>query len=165
MDMAVDVSKWPDILVDNKRLFFIREWASPNCRQSELQTVNNHFQSTNKVDTFRHFIITVSWPNRGIIDHRWLVYSRTTDKVFCFCYKLFSCARNKFSQSGCFDWKHLSDYIRDHETSVPHMQACLSWIDMENRLNKGNTIDEEMQRQIEAERCHCHAVLQSLWQQ
>lgn len=48
-------------------------------------------------------------PNEEIVHRRWLIYSKSLDKVFCFCCKLFEKTINKstenFINKGTNDWK------------------------------------------------------------
>nr|KYP61997.1 Zinc finger MYM-type protein 5 [Cajanus cajan] len=70
-------------------------------------------------------------PNGEKYDRRWLVYSKDLDKVYYFCCKLF-CSKSS---------------------------ACIAWIELEARLRKKNTIDKEIQEEINKEKEHWEKVL------
>ena len=56
-------------------------------------------------------------------DRKWLIYSISLDKVFCFCCKLFKQEGNniQLANEGINDWKNLSFRLKSHETSNGHM--------------------------------------------
>lgn len=116
-------------------------------------------------DRGRHFsasMYTRILSNGENVDRRWLVYSTSSDRVFCFCCKLFGLSSNKFSTMGFCDWNHASTLIHEHEISQKHAEAYLKWIEMEHRLKAGQLMDKELQRQFNAEKIHWRNVLQRL---
>ncbi|XP_028068330.1 zinc finger MYM-type protein 5-like [Camellia sinensis] len=94
-------------------------------------------------------------------DMKWLVYSDASNKVFCFCCKLFKEDGNKtqLATNGFKDWKNLGHRLRSHETSNEHMTCMSKWIELEKRLQKNETIDKGVQEQINREREHWRKVL------
>ncbi|XP_042400828.1 zinc finger MYM-type protein 1-like [Zingiber officinale] len=100
-------------------------------------------------------------------DRRWLVYSISMDKVFCFCCKLFKTQRTTMKlghlvDEGYKDWKNISRCLSLHETSRDHIDCMTSWIELETRLRKKKTIDENMQVAINKEREHWKQVLKRI---
>ena len=70
-------------------------------------------------------------------DRKWLVYSKDTDQVFCFCCKLFeSKCTGQLCNEGTWDWKNISSKIRKHETTREHITNMNTWLDLEMRLSK-----------------------------
>lgn len=55
-------------------------------------------------------------PNGEKASRDWLVYSKKTDSVFCFCCKLFnnSTSQPKLANDGNNDWRHLSTLLKQH---------------------------------------------------
>ncbi|XP_026437843.1 putative uncharacterized protein DDB_G0286901 [Papaver somniferum] len=55
-------------------------------------------------------------------ERRWLVYSTSLDKVFCFCCKLFKKRETNYQlcESGFNDWNNLSGRLSTHENSGEH---------------------------------------------
>ncbi|XP_042472386.1 zinc finger MYM-type protein 1-like [Zingiber officinale] len=100
-------------------------------------------------------------------DRRWLVYSISMDKVFCFCCKLFKTQRTTMKLGHLVDegykyWKNISRCLSLHETSRDHIDCMTSWIELETRLRKKKTIDENMQVAINKEREHWKQVLKRI---
>ena len=99
------------------------------------------------------------------LKRRWLVYSQSADKVFCFCCKIFQATAvnvSSLAMAGSKDWKHLNDILKQLERSATHFSAYGKWMEAETRrkLNKG--IDEEHQRIMRGEIQHWRSVLERL---
>ncbi|GJQ65503.1 hypothetical protein Trydic_g7605 [Trypoxylus dichotomus] len=62
--------------------------------------------------------------NNGEQVHRyWLVYSKSTDKAFCFCCKLYgNDTGSQLANEGYSDWAHLGRAFDNHEKSAIHGQ-------------------------------------------
>ena len=100
-------------------------------------------------------------------DRRWLVYSVSLNKIFCFCCKLFKTQKTmallgQLANEGYKDWHNLSRNLRNHEASKEHMNCMTSWIELETRLQKNKTIDESLQREINREKEHWTQVLKRI---
>lgn len=94
------------------------------------------------------------------VKRRWLVYSKKKDVVYCFCCKLFgNTCGSGFTDSGLYDWKHISEKIKTHENSQNHLLNIKKWINCEIRLKKNITIDKQNQALIKKETEHWRAVL------
>jgi hypothetical protein len=103
-------------------------------------------------------------PNGEKYDRRWLVYSKDLDKVYCFCCKLFCsnssvCIANQLVNEGSRDWKNIGSKLKSHEKSYEHVTNMNKWIELEAILRKENTIDKEIQEQINKEKEHWKKVL------
>ncbi|KAI8523807.1 hypothetical protein RHMOL_Rhmol13G0100800 [Rhododendron molle] len=94
-------------------------------------------------------------------DRRWLVYSSASDKVFCFCCKLFAQGENKtlLATNGLRNWRNLGQRLKNHEASNEHIASMSKWIESERRLKKNETIDQSVQDQIKKEKEHWKGVL------
>ncbi|CAI6355615.1 unnamed protein product [Macrosiphum euphorbiae] len=86
---------------------------------------------------FSNFHVYRSCENVEKIKRRWLIYSKTSDKVYCFCCKLFKPdSGTSLGHRGCNDWKHIGSILSDHEKSTHHFIATSIWIESETRLKK-----------------------------
>uniref|UniRef100_J3MKD3 TTF-type domain-containing protein n=1 Tax=Oryza brachyantha TaxID=4533 RepID=J3MKD3_ORYBR len=94
-------------------------------------------------------------------DRDWLVYSKELDKVLCFSCKIFNKGHRKgnLATAGFNGRAHLSERLREHETSADHVLNMAAWYDLRNRLQKDQTIDKFAQQQLEKEKEHRRKVL------
>ncbi|XP_060959309.1 uncharacterized protein LOC115720250 [Cannabis sativa] len=103
-------------------------------------------------------------PNREKQDRKWLVYSVSQNKVFCFCCKLFSTKHHvgHFADEGINDWHNISERLRSHEKNKHHIMSIATWVELEKRLKLNQTIDKGLQEQINQEREHWKRVLERI---
>ena len=83
------------------------------------------------------------------------------DKVYCFCCKLFKSNQSKsfLASEGLNDWKHLTERLKLHESSLEHLTNMNTCNELRQRLRENKTIDDEMQREIEREKERWRQVL------
>ncbi|KAL2957242.1 hypothetical protein AAZX31_18G134100 [Glycine max] len=93
-------------------------------------------------------------------DRRWLVYSKDLDKVYCFGGKLFGSTNvSQVANEGTKDWKNPGSKLKSHETNHEHIINMTKWIELEKRLTTKQTIDKNIQEQINKEKEHWEKVL------
>uniref|UniRef100_A0A7N0TTH6 TTF-type domain-containing protein n=1 Tax=Kalanchoe fedtschenkoi TaxID=63787 RepID=A0A7N0TTH6_KALFE len=97
-------------------------------------------------------------------DRKWLIYSKTVDRVYCFCCKLFKSRKSYslLSNDGTSDWKHLSQTLRGHELSEEHITNMNIWSELKIRLDNNQTIDKEHQKEINIEKERWRLVLKRI---
>ncbi|KAF8114948.1 hypothetical protein N665_0031s0038 [Sinapis alba] len=94
-------------------------------------------------------------------DRRWLVYSKSKDKLFCFCCKLFTQETYPplLLTTGYDDWRNASHRLKNHETTYNHIVCMSRWIELEMRLKKSETIDKHLEEAINKEKKHWRDVM------
>lgn len=140
-----DPAKWP--LINNETRLIIIERGL------------NHSDITNYIfpesEDGRHF--SVKWFYKNLLNgekirRQWLVYSHSTDKMYCYPCVLFSKSKTCAFTNGYCDWKHLNPNISVHENTIAHRRCYIEWKDLENRLSKGKKIDDDFQKIINVEK-------------
>ena len=78
------------------------------------------------------------------------MYSKSADKVYCFCCKLFKSTpfTSALANEGYNDWKHLSERFKLHENNIQHIININTWIDLQIILRKNETIDKNIQNKF-----------------
>ena len=80
-------------------------------------------------------------------DREWLVYCKELDKVFYFCCRLLKKGQTKrqLSNEVFSDWSHVSNRLKEHETSAEHIMSMANWYNLRLRFDKNQTIDKVAQ--------------------
>lgn len=152
-----DISNWPTIIVSATRDALIIRGPISNEMDNESYPRNKEGRHFSNVH-FRRMM-----PNQEHFRRQWLVYSKYTDRVYCFCCRLF----DKWSQSslvkeGFNDWRHLTERLKMHETSSNHQRSLQSWMEASMRLRTFTGLDKALQKQIEDEKSRWVAVLERM---
>ncbi|XP_048506943.1 zinc finger MYM-type protein 1-like [Athalia rosae] len=105
-----------------------------------------------------------SLKNGEKIERSWLIYSESTDSVYCFCCKLFG-SRNiptQLQSTGFRSRRHLQDGLSSYEKSKMHIECMTKWRELKVRLDCRNTIDNKHQDLIQREKNYWKQVLERL---
>ncbi|XP_047051212.1 zinc finger MYM-type protein 5-like [Lolium rigidum] len=126
-----------------------------------IREENITFRSDAKKRHFSYSHYNRQMSNGEVRDRRWLVYSRSVDKVFCFSCKLFNPinCKSSLAHDGFCDWKHITNILKEHEVSADHMTSMISWNELRSRLSKHETIDKELQHEITKQKERLRQVL------
>lgn len=97
------------------------------------------------------------------VDRTWLVYSISTDRVYCFCCKLFvNDVHGSLSTIGTNDWNYLGSKLIEHERSLAHLRCTKTWFDLKIRIQNMSSIDKTNLEIIEKEKIHWKNVLKRI---
>ncbi|XP_026398695.1 zinc finger MYM-type protein 1-like [Papaver somniferum] len=151
----LDPGNWETI--DKKLVDFLVE-------NGPVRVDNIIFPRDDKNDCFSSYHYFRKLSNFEKQDRRWLVYSKTLDKVFCFCCKLFMKRESNYQlcSTGFNDWNNLSGRLASHENCGVQHRCMYDWLELELRLRKEKTIDKRIQEQINKERKHYKEVLKRM---
>jgi hypothetical protein len=159
LSASSDPAKWPTVLSHALRDEIV-QYGPINC-----PTNMKRFPIDQTGRRFSKKLLDKLLPNGEIVTRRWLVYSPSVDKVFCFCCRLFDAerCRSALATCGLADWKHLTQAkLAEHESSSWHCKCQSQWIECCTRLSQAKCIDAVLQDQIRAEITHWRGVLQRL---
>ncbi|XP_022880728.1 zinc finger MYM-type protein 5-like [Olea europaea var. sylvestris] len=148
----VDPANWGNMNTNLRDLIVMKGPVRENDLTFPKDGANRHFSST-------HYVRQL--PNGEKYDRKWLIYSKSLDKVFCFCCKLFKNdgIRTQLAHDGVNDWKNVGEKLKMHEASCDHINNMNKWIEMKLRFEKTKTIDKSVQEQINRDREHWRQVL------
>lgn len=91
---------------------------------------------------FKKEYYDMTMKNGDKIPQRWLLYSVSTDSVFCFACKLFGKQDNSLTKGGFRNWKNLTAHLKEHEHSKTHHTNMTSWQELKTRLKTKTAIDQ-----------------------
>uniref|UniRef100_A0A7N1A7G4 HAT C-terminal dimerisation domain-containing protein n=1 Tax=Kalanchoe fedtschenkoi TaxID=63787 RepID=A0A7N1A7G4_KALFE len=151
--------------IDEANICTIEENAHTSTSNSDSHVYNRNDIDESLVDVYD----PKNWIEKGMNngetrDRKWLIYSKTVDRVYIFCCKLFK-SRKSFgllANDGKSDWKHLSQTLRVHELSEEHITNMNIWSELKNRLDNNQTIDKEHQKEINIEKERGRQVLKRI---
>lgn len=115
---------------------------------SEIDGANRKFS------TF-HYIRKLAYCE--IIERHWLICSKSCDRVFCFCCKLFEYSgmrQSLLSTEGTSNWKNLSEILITHEQSNSNLNSIQKCMELKMVISHNCTIDKAHQTAIEKEKQH-----------
>lgn len=139
----LDPGKWVFPITDLQRHDLIQNGPYQN-----LEISDEEYPKDASKRHFSKFHFTRKLSNDETQHRRWLVYSITQDKVYCFPCRLFSHLQTQMVQGGCCDWKDLSRILQRHEQSPGHMGCMFKWMEFHKGIKHGKTIDMENERLI-----------------
>uniref|UniRef100_A0A2S2QTP2 Zinc finger MYM-type protein 1 n=1 Tax=Sipha flava TaxID=143950 RepID=A0A2S2QTP2_9HEMI len=143
-----DPAKWP--LITDKIRLEICEHGPKN-----IDFTNYDFPKANDGRHFNKKWFYKDFSNGEKVKRQWLIYSCSRDTIYCFPCILFSKGRLcSFSDPtvGYCDWKHLNPNLPNHENNDIHRRCYIEWKELEKRLKKGKTIDDDFQKMINLEK-------------
>ncbi|XP_022169729.1 zinc finger MYM-type protein 1-like [Myzus persicae] len=162
IDVLSDPYNWPDSINSYLRVDLVKLGPRRNIN------IKYPISSIDKTERqFSNSLYSRKLSNGEFIDRQWLVYSVSSDRVYCFCCKLFpSHATNlrisSLATVGLRDWKHISERLKTHEISQAHIKSAIDWSELRQRLGKLETIDKAHQILLEKEKNHWKEVLKRI---
>jgi len=129
-----------------------------------VQVVDFNFPKNNNQRKFSIIHYKRRLINGENVHRQWLQYSISKDSVFCFSCKLFSTTNKESAlcNKGSNDWKNMSAILANHEKSSDHLASFQAWKELELRLKKNKTVDENNLRLIRQEEKYWQQILERL---
>lgn len=152
-----DPHTWPDILTDVFREQIIKSGLSPIPYQHKKYPQH-------KGRSFHESIFYAKHVNGTNYKREWLVYSKSSDSVYCLFCALFNRTANAFSAvgRGYSNWKNITRDVANHENTLKHHTAFKTWLDYGKRLETNQTIDAQTQKLLTKETDHWKEVMKRL---
>ncbi|XP_013639654.1 PREDICTED: zinc finger MYM-type protein 1-like [Brassica oleracea var. oleracea] len=66
---------------------------------------------------------------------------------------------NLLATTGSNDWRNVSKLLKEHEKGHKHITCMIQWLELEERLQKNQTIDKHIQEELNKEKKHWRDVL------
>ncbi|XP_001943532.2 zinc finger MYM-type protein 1-like [Acyrthosiphon pisum] len=150
-----DPATWPSVIDRKYRLCIIKKGA--------IQVKNFKFPMNDEQRSFSEKYYYKTMSNGEKVVRPWLIYSTKMNVVFCFSCRLFPNSKNKTSFTDGFnDWKHLSERIKSHDSSIYHKKSNQEWLELSWRIDSGTTLDCELQKEIQTEKGRWRTVLKRI---
>ncbi|XP_024626895.1 zinc finger MYM-type protein 1-like [Medicago truncatula] len=153
-------------------IFDPRNWDALDSKMIDLLAMNGPKRDLSVVKgprdklsrRFTANLYTRVLPNGEKCDRDWLVYSKELDRVFCFCCKVYKrwVGNGQLTNEGFSDWSHVSERLREHETSMEHVKNMTTWYELRQRMQKNQIIDKTSQRLLQKEKDHWINVLKRI---
>ncbi|XP_065671940.1 uncharacterized protein LOC136089780 [Hydra vulgaris] len=150
--LSDDPSEWPDNVSDAQRCDIVKR----GFKKIEIDFPYNLER--------RRFSLNYYNPkmkNGEIFERTWLIYSLNSNKVFCFCCKLFGITSSPFRQ-GMNTWEGLSKKHKEHVTCSAHFKCFEPWMTLRKGIAYQATINEKQQKLLHKERIFWRAVLERI---
>ena len=143
-----DIGQWLDLILDSFRDQWIKEGGN-KCRNlsSGFEASKVTFTSEKHARYCNINFFSRTHPkSKEQIDNTWLCYSPSTGKLFCFICKLLSSEESAFT-TGFNDWKHGHERIDSHRLSQQHRNALSAYVFRCKKVNIGNLIVENFEKE------------------
>ncbi|XP_051168857.1 zinc finger MYM-type protein 1-like [Leptopilina boulardi] len=155
--ISTDPGKWPFFIMVSHRLYLIEIEPYKN---SEIQ--DDYYPKDIDKRHFSNSYYVRKLSNGESQQRKWLVYSESQNKVYCFPCKLFSNSQTHVVREGCDDWRHLSNILKKHENNQEHMLCMFKWMEFHKAIKLGKTIDMENERLLQESQKYWYNVFQRL---
>ncbi|XP_065645556.1 zinc finger MYM-type protein 1-like [Hydra vulgaris] len=150
--LSDDPSEWPDNVSDAQRCDIVKRG---------FKKIKIDFPYNLERRRFSLNYYNRKMKNGEIFERTWLIYSLNSNKVFCFCCKLFGISSSPFWQ-GMNTWEGLSKKLKEHETCSAHFKCFEQWMTLGKGIANQATIDEKQQKLLHKERIFWRAVLERI---
>ncbi|KAF0746396.1 zinc finger MYM-type protein 1-like [Aphis craccivora] len=142
IDIIKDPAKWP-VINDKIKLLLVKN--------NPIQINLNYYPLDDSKSKFSNIHYFKTLPNGEKLKRTCLIYSESSDSVYCSCCKLFKKDTSSLSKQGTRDWKNISQILKQHDNSLNHKIAYKDWKTLHTRMKQGKTIDDENQVLIRKE--------------
>uniref|UniRef100_A0A8C2AU17 TTF-type domain-containing protein n=1 Tax=Cyprinus carpio TaxID=7962 RepID=A0A8C2AU17_CYPCA len=156
VSIADDPAQWPAVLTDSVCCQIVKK--------GPVQVTNIVFpqNSENPPRRFTNENYMRSMKNGEKSLRSWMLYSMSTDSVFCFACTVFGKRDNALSNCGFRTWRNLAHHLKEHEYSKGHCDNMTNWHELQRRLQTNTTIDQRQQDLMRIEIEHWKGVIRRM---
>ena len=149
-----DPATWPDRINQNVRDYLVNKGPP--------KIIVDNFPQNEKGLHFSKFHCKRKLKNGEVIERPWLIYSESSDKVYCYYCKLFDNSDTALATSGFNNWSNIHTRLEEHEKSKKHLHSTLNCYELHQRLSTGLTVDKENEKLIRQETKRWNQVFERL---
>lgn len=154
IELTEDPATWPEMISQGVRDYLVKKGPP--------KIMVEFFPKNESGSHFSKFHCKRKLPNGEIVDRPWLIYSVSSDKIFCYYCKLFDNAANALASSGFNNWPNICTRLAEHEKSKKHLEAMLSCCELQQRISTEKSINEVAEKIIRQEERRWHKVFERL---
>uniref|UniRef100_A0A672ZBF4 TTF-type domain-containing protein n=1 Tax=Sphaeramia orbicularis TaxID=375764 RepID=A0A672ZBF4_9TELE len=149
-----DPAQWPGVLSNSEKCSLVTRGP---VQVKDVVFPQNKEKAPRRFTKENYYMVM---KNGEKIQRTWLIYSVSSDSVFCFACKLFGKQDNAALTKGGFrNWKNLAGHLKDHEYSKTHINNMKSWHELQMRLKTKTAFDQINQDLLYLEEQHWKAVI------
>lgn len=126
-----DPALWPPV-TESLREYFVHNKVNQNINL--LENSKKVFGKVERTCSKKNFIRLKK--NGEVVKRDWLVYSPSTQAVFCYICKLFGSSDQALCQEGYSDWRNISKRLSSHENSTFHRKSIYSFSQRSVAVNR-----------------------------
>lgn len=126
-----DPNTWPSVLSN-----VLRDQIVKSGLDKKHSSKNKKYPVSSNGRSFNPNLFYSTLANENILKRDWLLYSDSSDSVYCFFCSLFNRNENAFCAigRGHSDWRIIQRDASNHERYLKHHTAFKTWLDYSKRL-------------------------------
>ncbi|KAL3888791.1 hypothetical protein ACJMK2_001152 [Sinanodonta woodiana] len=155
LKLSDDPATWPERITQNVRDYLVNN-GPPKI------SVDN-FPKNEKGFHFSKFHCKRKLQNGEVVDRPWIIYSESSDKIYCYYCKLFGNNSDiALATFGFNKWPNIHTRLAEHEKSKKHLESTLNCYELQRRLTAGITVDDKHEKLIRQETKRWNQVFERL---
>lgn len=140
-----DIGLWPYPATDTMREYWVRKGNVVHKTQ-EIMRADGFGKSTNRNRQCTADMFLRKSGNGETLERKWLCYSKSTGRIYCFECKLFNSSPIVLASNGFNDWTHAGERLSEHEKSKGHACAICTFA---QRADVVGRVDSDLEKQID----------------
>lgn len=156
LNVQRDPAKWPLHFTDAERHYYIdKGYTFFQNKNSNFKESKREYNQQSRYFSSKYFVKVLK--NGEKVERKWVMYSESTGKIFCYFCKLFTNESNSskmFVKWGFCNWKKIEESLVQHENSQEHKRCTVDFvhfIQVKENIDKSitNSVEKETKYWIE----------------